>query len=195
MILYLVTMVASFCCMLCCLSDAENTSENKLRLPAPSAAVSKPYSNVPTKNTPKDDDVDYMASSLLAGMMLIYSDLYLFFCHVFQFYRTIKINTETKILISSLRPRPKFWPQGQVALNSMVSFFILECICNLQLNYLLNKGKFCHIEVCGFVAAFPIARVTRSENGETYVVMWLSSELDFCDLSNLIHCLLLLMLD
>ena len=59
-------MHAFICDMLCCLSDTENVFENKLRLPAPSAAISK------THTAPDDDDiVDNMPSILLAGMILI----------------------------------------------------------------------------------------------------------------------------
>jgi len=61
--------------MLCCSLDPENTFENKLTLPAPSVAVSKPHCAVPAKST-ADDDAGDVYSNLLAGMLLICLVLY-----------------------------------------------------------------------------------------------------------------------
>jgi len=54
------------------LSDPENqvAFQSKLRLPAPSAAVGEPHSDLPAKSAAVDDG-DNTSSSILASMFLI----------------------------------------------------------------------------------------------------------------------------
>jgi len=58
--------------MLYCLSDPDSAFQNKLKLPAPSVAVSKAHTDTSAKST-ADDDAGNMHSSLLAGMLRICS--------------------------------------------------------------------------------------------------------------------------
>ena len=85
-------------CTFCCLSDSENTStlQTKLQLPAPTAVVGKPRTDVPTK-TMAVDDGDNVHSSLLAGMLLVYFMTIFFILHIYVYHICYNVMSCTEL--------------------------------------------------------------------------------------------------